>query len=129
LAVSRFPAVEVALRTIQITRREKSPYSNPDPLRLDTRCTLTKSSQFLLEQRFAHAVTCLERLILEVSVGTTSAASWDVARAALESLPLTTDECATARNRLENARRYFETGEHGAANYELRLLARSATHN
>ena len=44
-------------------------------------------------------------------------------REALEALPLATEEAAVMRNRLANARSYLEAGEHGAASYELRLLA------
>ena len=40
----------------------------------------------------------------------------------LESLPLTTSEFGVATNRLNNARRYLEFDEQGAARYELRLL-------
>ena len=40
----------------------------------------------------------------------------------LESLPLTTSEFSVAMNRLNNARRYLESDERGAARYELRLL-------
>jgi hypothetical protein len=46
-------------------------------------------------------------------------------RHALECLPLTTAEFATAVNRLENARAYLEVGEPGAARFELLLLLRS----
>lgn len=40
----------------------------------------------------------------------------------LESLPLTTSEFSVATNRLNNARRYLESNERGAARYELGLL-------
>jgi hypothetical protein len=50
------------------------------------------------------------------------------AHEALEALPLTTAEFATARNRLNNARSYLEAGEPGAALYEFRLLWRSLEH-
>ena len=53
--------------------------------------------------------------------------AFDEARLVLESLPLTTEEFATAINRLENARRYLQAGEHGAASSELRLMVRSLT--
>lgn len=43
----------------------------------------------------------------------------------LDSLPLATDEYATALNRLRNAHRYLVSQERGAARYELRLLAGS----
>jgi hypothetical protein len=59
----------------------------------------------------------------KVSSGTPPADSGDVARRALEALPLATEEAAVMRNRLANARSYLEAGERGAASYELRLLA------
>ena len=40
----------------------------------------------------------------------------------LESLPLSTSEFGLATTRLNNARRYLESSERGAARYELRLL-------
>lgn len=43
----------------------------------------------------------------------------------LESLPLSTDEYQTAKNRLRNAHRYLVSQERGAARYELNLLAGS----
>jgi hypothetical protein len=42
---------------------------------------------------------------------------------ALESLPLTTEEFATARLRLANLRNYARIGEWGAAEFEFRLLS------
>jgi hypothetical protein len=82
-----------------------------------------KRVQTTLEQIHSHATACLETLIERVSSDTPPADSWDVARKALEALPLATEEAATARNRLSNARSYLEAGERGAASYELRLLA------
>jgi hypothetical protein len=43
----------------------------------------------------------------------------------LDSLPLASDEYATAFNRLRNAHRYLVSQERGAARYELQLLAGS----
>ena len=40
----------------------------------------------------------------------------------LEALPLSSEEFATAVNRLDNARHYLAAGEGGAARFELRLL-------
>jgi hypothetical protein len=45
----------------------------------------------------------------------------------LQALPLDTTEFALAVNRLANARHYLESGEYGAARFELRLLRRSLT--
>jgi hypothetical protein len=47
------------------------------------------------------------------------------ARRVLECLPLTQAQFATATNRLANAHTYLQTGERGAALFELRLLLRS----
>jgi hypothetical protein len=71
--------------------------------------------------------TYVERLISKL-LGYAKAggcADWelDEARLALECLPLTTEEFATATTRLANARRYLAAGEHGAFAFELRLLA------
>jgi hypothetical protein len=46
------------------------------------------------------------------------------ASALLESLPLSTTEFGVATNRLQSVFRYLESGECGAASYELRLLTR-----
>lgn len=43
----------------------------------------------------------------------------------LDSLPLPTGEYGTATNRLRNAHRYLVSQEHGAATFELQLLAGS----
>ena len=51
----------------------------------------------------------------------------DLADAArlLEALPMGSSEFAVASNRLSNARRYLDSGERGAAHYEIQLLMRS----
>ena len=49
-------------------------------------------------------------------------------RLLLDALPLATAEFGLALNRLANARHYLESGECGAARYELRLLRRSLEH-
>jgi hypothetical protein len=51
-----------------------------------------------------------------------STAGYEEARHILEALPLSTEEFGVSVNRLANARPYAETGERGAADYELRLL-------
>jgi hypothetical protein len=76
-----------------------------------------------LEQIHSHAIACLDTLIEQVSRDTPRAESWNVARQALEALPLATEEATVLRNRLANAQSYLEAGERGAARYELRLLA------
>jgi hypothetical protein len=49
-------------------------------------------------------------------------------RLLLEALPLDTAQFGLALNRLANAHHYLESGEWGAAWYELRLLRRSLEH-
>jgi hypothetical protein len=51
-----------------------------------------------------------------------AAPAWEQMRQALEALPLDTGSFAVALNRLNNARTYWEGGETGAAQFELRLL-------
>lgn len=65
------------------------------------------------------AVSKLGRII-----GNNSAAEPDFGRAweSLEALPLTSDEFCQVANHLQNAERYWRTGENGAAKYELKLL-------
>jgi hypothetical protein len=46
-------------------------------------------------------------------------------RSLLESLPLSTGEYGIAQNRLRNAERYLRSQEHGAARFELQMLAGS----
>jgi hypothetical protein len=82
-----------------------------------------KPVQTTLEQILSQATACLDTLIAQVSSDTPPAESWDVARKALEALPLATEEAAVLRNRLANAQSYLDAGERGAARYELRLLA------
>jgi hypothetical protein len=89
------------------------------------RFPVTKLVQTTLEQIHSHATACLDALIAQVSSGTPPAESWDVARKALEALPLATEEAAVMRNRLANVQSYLEPRDPGAARYELRLLSRS----
>jgi hypothetical protein len=46
-------------------------------------------------------------------------------RSLLESLPLSTGEYGIGQNRLRNAERYLKSQEHGAARFELQMLAGS----
>jgi hypothetical protein len=83
---------------------------------------VSKLVQTSLKQLYTRATTSLETLTAQVSSGTPRAESWNVARNALEALPLATEEAAVMRNRLTNSQNYLEAGERGAARYELRLL-------
>lgn len=72
-------------------------------------------------------VQCLSSLINE---GTEADLwEWQLTEAAMlfESLPLGTSEFGLAMNRLNNARRYLESNERGAARYELQLLVAGLT--
>ena len=71
---------------------------------------------------FVHRITTVVRQVRESTV---TEQHWDELRQILESLPLTTQEFGQASNRLNNSRRYAETNESGAAQYELRMLLRS----
>ena len=86
---------------------------------------MKKSPAKTLEQVRARAFMCLTQLIEQVFGVGCPTAKFQEAHEALEALPLTTAEFATAQNRLNNARSYLEAGERGAALYELRLLLRS----
>ena len=54
-----------------------------------------------------------------------AAQAFEEIRDLLEALPLNSEEFALAVNRLASALQYHQSGEHGAARYELRLLRRS----
>ncbi len=82
----------------------------------------------ILEQIRSHARACLDEIIEQVFNCGCPTTKFAEAREALEALPLTTVEIATARNRLNSARNYLEDDERGAARYELRLLRRSLEH-
>jgi hypothetical protein len=86
---------------------------------------MNEPSVGILEETRSHACTLLDEIIEQVFSSGCSSPRFREAREALEALPLTTAEIATARNRLNNARSYLEADERGAAYYELRLLRRS----
>jgi hypothetical protein len=86
---------------------------------------MIETSVGILGQTRSHACARLDDIIEQVSDSGCPAVKFREVRQALEALPLTTAEIATARNRLDNARNYGEAGERGAARYELRLLRRS----
>jgi predicted Zn-dependent peptidase len=89
---------------------------------------MQQSSMGTLEQIRDRVFTCLTQLIEQVLNAGRPIAEFQEAQEALETLPLTRAEFATAQNRLLNARSYLEAGEPGAALYELRLLWRSLDH-
>ena len=64
----------------------------------------------------------LEGLLNRAAQADNLVAEFDSIRLLLETLPLATAEFSLAVNRLANARHYLESGEYGAARYELRLL-------
>jgi hypothetical protein len=67
----------------------------------------------------------LNELLGQPSGHRAPAACFEQIRLLLEALPLDTTEFGLALNRLANARHYLESGEYGAARYELHLLRRS----
>ena len=67
----------------------------------------------------------LDELLGRLSGRTVPVACFEQLRLLLEALPLDSTEFGLAVNRLANARHYLESGEYGAARYELRLLRRS----
>jgi hypothetical protein len=87
---------------------------------------MTKFHSVSLSDLRAQARSHLDALLMGVTNHSASAADFAIARLALESLPLTTAAVAIARNRLDNAWAYLRAGEHGAAGYELGLLARDS---
>jgi hypothetical protein len=67
----------------------------------------------------------LDNLLGRAGRGGCFVGGFEQTRQILEALPLTSTEFSLAVNRLANAQRYVQYGEHGAARYELRLLRRS----
>jgi hypothetical protein len=70
---------------------------------------------------FVQGVAAALRLVCDANV---AAQQWDVLYRIVAALPLTNAEYCQARNQLANPRRYVESGEPGAAQYELRMLLR-----
>jgi hypothetical protein len=66
----------------------------------------------------------MDGLLRPATLDADRGAAFAEARASLETLPLTTEEFSLAVNRLANAQRYLESGEHGAARWELLQLRR-----
>jgi hypothetical protein len=67
----------------------------------------------------------LDELLRQTSDHKPPVAPFERLRFLLEALPLDTTQFGLAVNRLANARHYLESGEIGAARYELRVLRRS----
>lgn len=81
--------------------------------------------QFPPEQLLANSLLAL----LEALPDNPHAARWfEYVELALETMPLSTDEFGAAKNRCENARRYRQSNECGAAKFELRLLLKGLSH-
>jgi hypothetical protein len=82
--------------------------------------------QFPPDQLLANSLLAL----LEAPADNPHATRWfEYVELALDTMPLSTGEYGTARNRCQNARRYRQAGEHGAARYELRLLLKGLSHH
>ena len=73
----------------------------------------------------ADVIECIE-LALDLSRNPPHALlALDSASIIVEALPLATGEYALLCNRIGNAQRYLHCGERGAAEYELKMIARS----
>ena len=82
--------------------------------------------QFSPDQLLANSLLAL----LEAPPDNPHTARWfEYVELALDTMPLSTDEYGTSRNRCQNARRYRRVGEYGAARYELRLLLKGLSHH
>jgi hypothetical protein len=79
----------------------------------------------VLDVRRFELLGVLDRLLAAVERGPGRVTDLEQVRPLLEALPLTRTEFSLAVNRLANVRRYLESGECGAARYELRLLRKS----
>ena len=80
-----------------------------------------------LDERQDLLVRSLNQLVGQETDSHTLTGKLTEASALLESLPLSTTEFGVATNRLHSVFRYLESGECGAARYELRLLTRGLT--
>ncbi|MCA9186356.1 MAG: hypothetical protein KDA99_12080 [Planctomycetales bacterium] len=74
-------------------------------------------------------VLSLDTLLQGTEDSNQTAGSIGNAKKLIAALPLATDDFCTASNRMRNAVRYFNSGERGAAKYELRLLLASLRNN
>jgi hypothetical protein len=80
-----------------------------------------------LQSANAHSL-CLElrqvaeQLLAGASENRCPVKGFEYARQILEALPLTSADFCAAVNRLGNAQRYLQSGERGAARFELRQL-------
>ena len=79
------------------------------------------------DERKVHLVRFLNQLVVRETDSHAFTGRLTEASALLESLPLSTTEFGVATNRLHSVFRYLESGECGAARYELRLLTRGLT--
>ena len=66
----------------------------------------------------------IQKLMLSLQNSMNPRDSLERIRENLESLPLATEEFDLAKSRIRNARRYLDSGETGAARYEVRMLIR-----
>jgi hypothetical protein len=87
---------------------------------------MTKTAPFWIAD-FLRALLCegIDELLGQPAGHEDTAACLEEILYLLGALPLDTTEFGLALNRLANAWHYLESGEHGAAQYELRLLRRS----
>jgi hypothetical protein len=81
-----------------------------------------------LEDIFAALLSTLRRLAKTVWSIEPHARQLQEAADQLEALPLSCDEFGIACSRLQNAKRYIQAGERGAARWELDQLHKAAAH-
>lgn len=86
---------------------------------------LSKANCSIANQLSALLCASLDEILAQTTGQTMTLACLERLRRSLEALPLDSTEFALAVKRLANARHYLQTGENGAARYELRLLRRS----
>lgn len=77
----------------------------------------------IVDQAWQQAASAIGQARKAVESGARLKSSFEWARTALESLPISQQEFALAKNRLHNAESYYSHGETGAAVFELNLLS------
>ena len=87
--------------------------------------TSQATSVVSIDEIWRTALSRLRCLTAQVAHGHEASFAFEEFFAMLAALPLSSDEFGLAGNRLNNARRYLQSAERGAAGYELRLLERT----
>jgi hypothetical protein len=79
---------------------------------------------FMTEDVFHRVAELVERLAVAVASKSETRCMFMAVERELSFTPMAADEFALISARLGNIRQYIHRGEHGAAVYELRLMAR-----